>query len=336
MLLLTDLTDRELDPLELPPGGPNVKLRLKESGSVLMDWLDAALPLPAGTVSRPLAAPRTEGWGALVVVDGAAGSQYDALLAATRRERPPQPVAAVALTGRGFHGNRGRPWQAVRGNLHLSCALPLAGGVAAADARGLPALAAVAVCDALAACAPALRPRIKWINDVLLGAAKVAGVLAAVHSQGTRLTAAVLGIGINVAVSPPVSPTVFVPRVTCLQEQVHGRGVSLGQVLKCLLEALAARVVELENRGAGPLVAAYRAHCDTVGRSVAVWPEGVPDASRRGDLPPPVAAGEALRLDDDLALHVAGAPHPLYGGRLAYRDPSSAPGAGPPGAGTPG
>jgi len=334
MLLLTDLTDRELDPLELPPGGPNVKRRLKESGSVLEEWLGAALSLPPETVSRQFADPWATAWGALVVVDRADGSQYDALLAASRRERPPRPVAAIALTGRGFHGNRGRPWQTVRGNLHLSCAVPLDLS-AARDARGLPALAAVAVCDALGACAPALRPRIKWINDVLLGAGKVAGVLAAVQSQGARLTGATLGIGINVAVAPPVPPSVFVPRVTCLHDHAGGRGLPLGRVLGGLLSALTARLMQLQDAGAGPLVDAYRARCDDVGEQVEVWPEGLPDASRRADLPPPVAAGEVLALDDDLALHVAGAPHPLHGGRLVYREHPLPPDHGPGGTGTP-
>jgi BirA family biotin operon repressor/biotin-[acetyl-CoA-carboxylase] ligase len=331
MLLLTDLTDRELDPLGLPGGGTNVKRGLRESERTVQAWLGAALPLPAGVGAHRSPATDAAGWQALVMVDAAPASQYDALLHAVRQQPPPGPVAAVALTGRRFHGNRGRPWRAVRGNLHLSVAAPLDLPVAAA--RGLPAVAAVAVCDALSTCAPSLRPRIKWVNDVLLGDAKVAGVLAAVQTRGDRLVAATLGVGLNVARAPAVPPTVFVPRVTCLRDAPGGGAVRLGDALAAVLAALGVRLEQLAGDGPSAVVAAYRARCGDIGRHVAIWPEGLPDARDAGELPPPPVAGEVLALDDDLALHVHGAPAPVHGGRLAYwpPDPATGPGAAGPG-----
>ncbi len=323
MLLLTDLTDRELDPLGLPGGGAIVKRGLRESERSVRAWLAGALPLPAAVAGHPSPAAAATGWRALVVVGTAPASQYDALLHATRRQPPPGPVAAVALTGERFHGNRGRPWQAVRGNLHLSAAVPLDLPVAAA--RGLPAVAAVAVCDALSTCAPSLRPRIKWINDVLLGDAKVAGVLAAVQTRGDRLVAATLGIGLNVARTPAVPPTVFVPRVTCLRDQSGGAAVGLGEALAGVLAALGVRLEQLAVEGPSAVVAAYRARCGDIGRHVAIWPEGLPDARDAGELPPPPVAGEVVALDDDLALHVRGVPAPVHGGRLAYWPPGPPP-----------
>jgi BirA family biotin operon repressor/biotin-[acetyl-CoA-carboxylase] ligase len=257
-------------------------------------------------------------WHSLAVVERAAASQYDALLAAARDGADlPGPVAALAVTGDGFHGNRGRAWHAERGNLHLSCLVPVDQPVAEV-AVAVPAAPAVAVCDVLAPLADR-SPRIKWINDVLLGGAKTAGVLSAALSRGGRLTTVVYGIGINVALAPAVPPTVFVPRVTCLADHAAaGAAVDLGAVTMALLRALWDRIEQIRRGDAAAVVAAYRERCGDVGRRVSVWPEGLPDAATRDDLPPPRARGRATGLTDALALCVEGCPEPLTGGRLAH------------------
>ena len=57
------------------------------------------------------------------------------------------------------------------------------------------ALAAADACADVAGVEPAL----KWPNDLLVGGAKLAGVLAEAEFDGARLAAVVVGIGINVA-----------------------------------------------------------------------------------------------------------------------------------------
>ena len=67
-----------------------------------------------------------------------------------------------------------------------------------ADRLGLVSLAAgLAVCQAVEAVAPELAPRLKWPNDVLLGPAKLAGVLPEV-SWTAGVPTVILGVGINV------------------------------------------------------------------------------------------------------------------------------------------
>ena len=321
MLVLTDLADWGMRPLDSLAHTPQVKLRLSESQQLLADFLNDVFPdqaAPVAAETPPDAAPG--GWAALAVTDEAEGSQYDSLLQATHRPAGlPAPVAALALTGRGFHGNRGRPWRARRGNLHLSCAVPVDLDVAR-SAAAIPAIPAVAVCDALAICAPGLKPEIKWVNDVLVGGAKTAGVLTAAQSRGQRLTTLVYGVGINVASVPTLPPTLFVPRVTCLHDEEAGAIVELGALCRALLEALWFRIEQLRRDGAAPVVAAYRARCGDIGRRVRVWAEGLPDTDDPATLPPPIASGRVLAMDDDLALHVEGATGPLVGGRLAHLD----------------
>jgi BirA family biotin operon repressor/biotin-[acetyl-CoA-carboxylase] ligase len=59
-------------------------------------------------------------------------------------------------------------------------------------------VAGLAVRDAVAAAAPGVESAIKWPNDVLLGGRKVAGVLVEAMTQGARVEAVVVGVGINV------------------------------------------------------------------------------------------------------------------------------------------
>ena len=110
------------------------------------------------------------------------------------------------------------------------------------------------------------------------------------------------------------------PQVTCLHAQAAGRGVTLGRLATALLAALWARLQELQDAGSQPAVAAYRQVCGDVGRQVRVWAEGLPDTDDPASLPPPLAAGRVLALDDQLALRVEGTPAPLVSGRLAHLD----------------
>jgi BirA family biotin operon repressor/biotin-[acetyl-CoA-carboxylase] ligase len=64
----------------------------------------------------------------------------------------------------------------------------------------LTALGALAVGDALQEMY-LLGSEIKWPNDVLVGGRKISGVLSEAQWDGDQLTAAVLGIGINIALS---------------------------------------------------------------------------------------------------------------------------------------
>ena len=317
MLLLTDLGNRGHTLLKSPGMDLEVKSGIRKPGDFGGDFLGEFFT-PEKQVNESMVSWPGCGWSGLAVVEEAGSSQYDALLMATRGPGGlPGPVATVALTGTGFHGNRRRPWVAARGNLHLSCAAPVDLD-AALCAPAVPAIPAVAVCDALQACAPHMNPRIKWVNDVLLNGGKTAGVLAAAQSRGSRMLSLVYGVGLNVAVAPPVEPTLFVPRVTCLHDEPGGRDLALGMVLRALLDALWNRLEELRCEGPAPAIQAYRQYCGDVGRRVMVWSEGLPDTDDIAALPAPMAEGRVLRLDDNLALHVEGAPAPLNGGRLAH------------------
>jgi BirA family biotin operon repressor/biotin-[acetyl-CoA-carboxylase] ligase len=60
----------------------------------------------------------------------------------------------------------------------------------------------IGVCDAaLAVGAPVC---LKWPNDILVGTRKLGGILVETQSQGARVEAVIVGIGVNLRGTPPV------------------------------------------------------------------------------------------------------------------------------------
>jgi BirA family transcriptional regulator, biotin operon repressor / biotin---[acetyl-CoA-carboxylase] ligase len=117
----------------------------------------------------------------------------EALALARRGEAGIWITAERQTAGR---GRRGNAWESAPGNLYAT--LLLADPAPPEHAPQLSFVAALAVHDAIAQCAPALRPRLalKWPNDVLYDANKLAGILIEGDSEGARL-AVVVGIGVN-------------------------------------------------------------------------------------------------------------------------------------------
>lgn len=134
--------------------------------------------------------------------DTLGSTNAEALALARAGERGPLWItAAQQSAGR---GRRGHEWVSPRGNLYAT--LLLAEPSAADVAPQLSFVAALAVHDAIAECAPALGPglSLKWPNDLLLGGAKLAGIL--IEGEGGPPFAAVIGIGVNCAHHPGDTP----------------------------------------------------------------------------------------------------------------------------------
>lgn len=150
----------------------------------------------------------------MIAIDGGQGAGPAAILRlgsidstnaeAMRRARdgmalPAWIIADEQTAGR---GRSGRSWSSVMGNLYASHACRLTAPPQATAQLSL--VAGVAVIDAIRdAVAPIHLPalRLKWPNDVLLGEAKLCGVLVEATSVGADRIA-VIGIGVNVAGAP--------------------------------------------------------------------------------------------------------------------------------------
>lgn len=133
-----------------------------------------------------------------IAFDSLGSTNAEALARARAGERGPLWItAAKQETGR---GRRGREWASPAGNLYSS--LLLTDPAPAPVAAQLSFVAALALHDAVAECAPQLGPllTLKWPNDVLLGGAKIAGIL--IEAESGPPFAAVIGMGVNCASHP--------------------------------------------------------------------------------------------------------------------------------------
>jgi len=176
----------------------------------------------------------------------------NATAADVARREGTAPVVVVADHQRAGRGRLDRRWEAPPGSsLLLSVILPPAPPDRPAHfATMAMALAASDGCDEVAG----VRPAVKWPNDLLVGGAKLGGIL------GQSLESAlILGIGINVnwvRVAPPAGGVAL--------DAVTGRTVDrralAAALLRCLDHHLSAPLGELLDE--------YRGRCATLGQRV--------------------------------------------------------------------
>ena len=123
-------------------------------------------------------------------------TNVEALSLTAQGERGPLWVTASRQTG--GRGRRGRTWVSEPGNLFAS--LLLTDAAPAEHRPQLAFVAALALHDAVAELAPALRAQvfIKWPNDLLIAEKKFAGIL--IEGEGDEH--AVIGIGVNCVSHP--------------------------------------------------------------------------------------------------------------------------------------
>ncbi len=130
----------------------------------------------------------------LIAYDTIGSTNTEACNLARAGERAPLWVIAKQQTA--GRGRRGNVWVSEPGNLYASLLLP---SVPPGRAGELAFVAGLGVFDAIAELAPPIASRLalKWPNDVLLGGAKLAGILIEAERGW-----AVIGVGINCAHHP--------------------------------------------------------------------------------------------------------------------------------------
>jgi len=230
----------------------------------------------------------------------------------------PDGLACLALDGARFRGQRGRAWSTHPGNLHLSVhlTLDLPADRSQAGLSVLPAVAAARAVEAVSE--ERVQPRLKWVNDLLLGRAKVGGVLSASQIRAGRLRHVVLGIGLNVAVVPSLPADLRVLPATRLADHdpVYATEDGWAKLLPQLVHELAEARRTLAAAGSEPLVDAYRQRAAFLGRNVTIWPVD-DDGAVEVD---PIARGRVLELLPDLALVIESHAKPVRHGRMTIDD----------------
>jgi BirA family biotin operon repressor/biotin-[acetyl-CoA-carboxylase] ligase len=229
--------------------------------------------------------------------DTLGSTNAEALAFARTGERGPLWITArVQNAGR---GRRGSTWVSPAGNLHAT--LLLTDPSPPACAPQLSFVAALAVHDATAECAPALGPalKLKWPNDLLLGAAKVGGIL--IESEYEPAFAVAIGIGINCAQHPQGTP------YPASDLAAAGVQVTPERLLRSLMATMQARLEQWqEGAGFAAIRKAWLARAAGLGEAITVR------------LPERELAGRFEGLDEAgrLLLQTAGAVMPITAGEV--------------------
>lgn len=207
-------------------------------------------------VALPVAAP----WSQLEVVEQTGSTNADLLARSAAGENIDGAVlvAEYQTAGRGRHG---RSWSApARSQLALSAGV----GVAAVPPAGwgwLPLLTGVAVVDAVhEVCGVAAG--LKWPNDVLVGAGKLAGILAEVAGEQVI----VVGLGLNVTLTTDEAPDPAATSLLMLGVTEVDRNVLLAAILR----TLGTRIERWRAAGGADtaLLVDYQGHSLTLGSQV--------------------------------------------------------------------
>jgi BirA family transcriptional regulator, biotin operon repressor / biotin---[acetyl-CoA-carboxylase] ligase len=180
-------------------------------------------------------------------------------------------VVAAELQTDG-RGRRGRGWESALGAaLTFSVLWRFERGVAALS--GLSLVAGVALIRALRGLG-GRAVMLKWPNDLVLPEGKLGGILIEVEGDALGPSAAVIGIGLNVRISPALRSRIDQPAVDLVQAEADtvDRNTVLGALLRELCVALSA----FEQSGFAPFRAEWQSYHAQQDRPVTLLrPDGV-------------------------------------------------------------
>ena len=203
-------------------------------------------------------------------------------------------------------GRLGRPWHAaVAGALTFSVVWRFQHGIA--SLTGLSPAVGVALMRALHKLGVA-DAALKWPNDLVRRGCKLGGILIEMQGDALGPTCAVIGVGLNVRLSPAVRRHIDQP--TTDLETACGRTVDRNEALGCILIELASVLEVFERAGFAALRAEWQRHHAWQDRMVTVT---LPDGRKE--------TGVAHGIDDRGALLVAasGGMRRYHSGEVSLR-----------------
>jgi len=182
-------------------------------------------------------------------------------------EGAPDGTVAAADEQTGGRGRRGRSFASPAGKgIYLSALLRPE--LPPAALMTLTGFTAVAICDAIER-TWAVRPRIKWTNDLVLGGRKLCGILTELSIEGESgaVQYAIPGIGVNVTQTREDFPEEIREIATSLAVET-GRRVPRAALAAAMIEELDRLYAALLRGETAEYLAAYRRDCLTIGREV--------------------------------------------------------------------
>ncbi len=164
-------------------------------------------------------------------------------------------------------GRMGRFWVSPPGvNLYLS--VVLRPPIEPRHATQMTFLTATAVAEAIEASGD-FAPQLKWPNDVLLNGKKVAGLLNELNAETEQIHFMILGIGVNLNMTPEQFPSDLRAPATSLLNEGGGK-VSRLAFTRTLLQRIDHHYRIYLDEGFAPIMAAWERRSHMIGRQVEV------------------------------------------------------------------
>ena len=157
-----------------------------------------------------------------------------------------EPLVVLAEQQLAGRGRRGKQWQSpLARNIYCSIGYSFHGGAAALS--GLSLAVGIALVDALESLGCS-ELQLKWPNDLLWRERKLAGILIEMVGDAAGPCAAVVGFGINLAMSPGMREQIDQPAVD-LQEIAGDRSIARNTVTARVIAAVINVLQGYEARG---------------------------------------------------------------------------------------
>ncbi len=255
-------------------------------------------------------------WSHAFVADYASNSQFDLLIRLIREGCDlPDGLLCLARSGRKFHGLKGRPWQTLEGNLHLTLLWTPCKSIRNFY-TGFQILAAVSLIETIDMLKGFKNTaQIKWVNDIWIDGCKVAGFLVHTMSAGDSVSDVILGIGFNVEKSPDLPADDYVPGAACLSDfAADPSACRVDRVLALILQRLSVNYELLLSGEYGRLLEIYRERSLIIGREVRIMTDP------EGEKPEETACGRVEKIGEFLELYIEGYTKPVTQGRLIIID----------------
>ncbi|TZG26151.1 biotin--[acetyl-CoA-carboxylase] ligase [Sphingomonas montanisoli] len=179
-------------------------------------------------------------------------------IAALARDGAPEGLWLRADVQTGGRGRHGRAWVSPPGNLYTSTIVRRRPGDP--PPQTLAMLAAVALDELLQLWLPADRLTIKWPNDLLVGGAKISGIL--LEAAGD---AVVVGIGVNLAHHPDLPDRI----VTSVAAE-GAAPPAPADVIVDLADTFARWLGRWRGEGLAPILARWQARAHPIGTALSV------------------------------------------------------------------
>jgi biotin-[acetyl-CoA-carboxylase] ligase BirA-like protein len=242
-------------------------------------------------------------------------SQFDSLVQYSKQvAKISAGILCFSGSGKKFHGFRNREWVSMPGNIHLSILLEPRKKISHTDSAFL-ILAAIAVVQTIESLTRIQsQPRIKWVNDIVIDDRKVGGVLVQTQIQGEVTDRVIIGIGLNVDVSPKIESDPFIQGAIAINQLLQGsENYTLAEILWQLIVNLERNYKVIMNDEYEKLLNEYISHSLLLGKYIEVFSDPREGESQKTD------EGMVTSITENLELMLQGVEHPIRKGRIKVR-----------------